>query len=219
MDRKARGGLGGLKPNKKRWKVQERRHRIKNPDIWKHPGASSHNVYFICTIQPLWQMKFEDAVKIHFGGLFLLLNFVCCWVNNGELQLRYELCLFLYLGRTITCCTAQFPSICFAHLLFLHWFVIFPGLCMQFCLSCCFSVALFDFPPHHFSFGKTHSESSGGSFFFPFTNRTHLLLFLFHVTSINITETSNRLCVWLSPLSRSLPAAQPASISVNGQRS
>lgn len=90
-------------------------------------------------------MKFEDAVKIHFGGLFLLLNFVCCWVINGELQLRYELCLFLYLGRTITCCTAQFPSICFAHLLFLHWFVIFPGLCMQFCLSCCFSVALFDF--------------------------------------------------------------------------
>lgn len=144
-------------------------------------------------------MKFEDAVKIHFGGLFLLLNFVCCWVINGELQLRYELCLFLYLGRTITCCTAQFPSIC---------------------LSCCFSVALFDFFfPYHFSFGKTHSESSGGSFFFPFTNRTHLLLFLFHVTSINITETSNRLCVWLSPLSRSLPAAQPASISVNGQRS
>lgn len=96
----------------------------------------------------------------------------------------------------------------------------FPGLCMQFCLSCCFSVALFDFFfPYHFSFGKTHSESSGGSFFFPFTNRTHLLLFLFHVTSINITETSNRLCVWLSPLSRSLPAAQPASISVNGQRS
>lgn len=88
---------------------------------------------------------------------------------------------------------------------------------MQFCLSCCFSVALFDFFfPYHFSFGKTHSESSGGSFFFPFTNRTHLLLFLFHVTSINITETSNRLCVWLSPLSCSLPAAQPASISVNG---
>lgn len=125
-------------------------------------------------------MTFEDAVKIHFRGLFLLLNFVCCWVINGELQLKYELCLFLYLGRTITCCTAQFPSICFAHLLFLHWFVIFPGLCMQFCLSCCFSEALFDFFPHHFSFGKTHSESSGGSFFFPFTNRTHLLFLFYH---------------------------------------
>lgn len=41
-------------------------------------------------------MKFEDAVKIHFGGLFLLLNFVCCWVINGELQLRYELSFSLF---------------------------------------------------------------------------------------------------------------------------
>lgn len=75
------------------------------------------------------------------------------------------------------------------------------------------------FFPTIFHLEKHTLKALGDLFFFPFTNRTHLLLFLFHVTSINITETSNRLCVWLSPLSRSLPAAQPASISVNGQRS
>lgn len=123
-------------------------------------------------------MKFEDAVKIHFRGLFLLLNFVCCWVINGELQLKYE--LFSLFGENYYLLHSSISIYLFRPLVISTLICHFSGslyAILSFMLLQFSSIWFFS-PP--FFIWKNTLWKLGGSFFFPFTNRTHHLLFLFY---------------------------------------